>query len=75
VSMKICKRLVSLAKLVLSSGDWCLVDWCLQRYVRVGWCLPGFVLVGIGVSSRLVPTNNYKAYKEFLWFSPKRVST
>jgi hypothetical protein len=24
VSMKICKRLVSLAKLVLSGGDWCL---------------------------------------------------
>jgi hypothetical protein len=55
------------------------VDWCLRRSVRVGWCLPGFVPVGIGVSSRLVPTNicnsrlvptnNYK--EKFCGFLPK----
>jgi hypothetical protein len=52
----------------LKQRDWCLllswclavrlvssVGWWLQRSVRVGRCLPGFVLMGIGVSNRLVP--------------------
>jgi hypothetical protein len=66
--------LLSLDKLILSGGD-----WCLRRYVRVGWFLPRFVSVGIGVSSRLVPTkicnnrlvptNNYK--EKLCGFLPK----
>jgi hypothetical protein len=55
------------------------VDWCLQRSIRVSQCLPGFVLVGIGVSirlvltnicnSRMVPTKNYK--EKLCGFLPK----
>jgi hypothetical protein len=41
-------RLVSLAKLVLSGGDWCLL---------LSWCL----VVEIGVSSRLVSTKICKS--------------
>jgi hypothetical protein len=56
---------VSLDKLVLSGGD-----WCLQISIKVAWFLPGFLMVGIGVSNRLVPTNNYKDY--FCGFLLKR---
>jgi hypothetical protein len=51
------KILVSLTKLVLSSGDWCLQryerDWCLF----LSWCL----VVRIGVSGRLLSTKIYKS--------------
>jgi len=57
VSTKICKRLAYVDNLVLSGVDWCLRifvrDWCLF----LSWCL----VVGIGVSSRLVSMNICKS--------------
>jgi hypothetical protein len=57
------------------------VDWSPRIYVSVGWFLLDFVLVGIGISSWLVPTNIYNSslvltmnYKEKLWFSPEWIS-
>jgi hypothetical protein len=42
-----------------------LVDWILQRYIRVGWFLPWFVPVVIGVSNMSqigwCPINNFNS--------------